>query len=148
MNYNKPNYYVAFLNGLAENTDDLDSEQQARYDFEYFAFGLNQSHLETAKQRLEDLFDAILILERPETYVQLERWFEPSNDSVDHGYSLPHQNRNQARLYNSSYSEEFPALTFTREEFYRYNVLDKELYNYALELSLSKSARKRTSQLG
>ena len=38
------------------------------YNFDYFAFGLNRTHhLEITKERLQDMFDVILILERPDT---------------------------------------------------------------------------------
>ena len=56
VNYNKPNYYTAFLNGLCENTNDLgpgiDGDGSLRrqpFDFKYFAFGFNRTHLEIAK---------------------------------------------------------------------------------------------------
>ncbi len=128
VNYNKPNYYTAFLNGLAENTDDPGSKS-ARFDFEYFAFGLNETHLEIAKRRLESFFDAVIILERPETYGQLDPWFAFSGETAATYY--PHRNKGSSTTRRKT-------LNFTREEFYRYNALDKKLYEFALELSLSK----------
>ena len=92
VNINKPNYYTAFLNGLAENTDDPGYDS-APFDFEYFAFGLNQTHLEIAKDRLTNLFDAVLVLERPETHAQLDRWFAFSNKP--NGGTLPQRNQNK-----------------------------------------------------
>jgi len=113
---------------MAENDyeEQLDGKNN-KYDFDYFAFGLNRTHLETAKQRLHDMFDTILILERPETHRHLNKWFVFLNN--DDGIILPHNNQNK---------KEIRSLNFTREDFYRYNALDKELYEYAVELSLSK----------
>jgi len=133
VNYNKPNYYTAFLNGLAENTDDKGVYKKAPFDFDYFAFGLNQTHLEVAKRRLESMFDVILILERPETFVQMDKWFYVK----DQESFYPHRNQNY-----QNYKYNLNDLNFTREDFYRYNALDKELYEYALELSLSRSSKK------
>ena len=130
VNYNKPNYYTAFLNGLAENTDET-GDTSVRFDFDYYAFGLNRTHLDIAKERLESIFDAVLILERPETHGQLDPWFAfLGEESARKQY--PHRNGN--RSTKRSKTEQ----NFTREEFYRYNALDKELYDFALELSLSK----------
>jgi hypothetical protein len=136
VNYNKPNYYTAFLNGLAENTDDA-GDDSVRFDFEYYAFGLNRTHLDIAKQRLESIFDAILILERPETHGQLDRWFAFLGET-DNSY-YPHRNKNDMTHMKKKSRAVYHPLNFTREEFYRYNALDKELYDFALELSLSKS---------
>jgi hypothetical protein len=136
VNYNKPNYYTAFLNGLTENTDDPGYDS-APFDFEYFAFGLNQTHLDIAKERLTNLFDAVLVLERPETHAQLDRWFAFSGKP--NGGRLPQRNKNRKKKKNDGGGE------FTREEFYKYNALDKELYDYAVELSLSRSGGKQTT---
>lgn len=134
VNYNKPNYYTAFLNGLAENTDDA-GDNSVRFDFEYYAFELNRTHLDIAKQRLESIFDAVLILERPETHGQLDRWFAFLGESANNYY--PHRNKRDVTKGPGTEQYLHP-LNFTREEFYRYNALDKELYDFALELSLSK----------
>ena len=90
------------------------------------------SHAPEKGQRLNSLFDAVLILERPETHRQLERWFHFLDKTKSENHCLPHKNKNGKRSRYQSFS-------FTREEFYRYNALDKELYEYALGLSLSKS---------
>ena len=129
VNYNKPNYYTAFLNGLAENTDDT-GDTSVSFDFDYYAFGLNRTHLDIAKQRLESIFDAVLILERPETHGQLDQWFAFLGESAKKHF--PHRNGNLSTKWSKT------EQNFTREEFYRYNALDKELYDFALELSLSK----------
>jgi len=136
VNYNKPNYYTAFLNGLTENTDDLGYDS-APFDFEYFAFGLNQTHLDIAKERLTNLFDAVLVLEQPETHAQLDRWFAFSGKP--NGDRFARTNVNKMKTKNNGGGK------FTREEFYKYNALDKELYDYAVELSLSRSGGKQTT---
>ena len=81
------------------------------------------------------MFDAVLILERPETHRQLDRWFGKNANEVQ----MPRKNSNPKKHIRTRLS---PLHNFTREEFYRYNALDKELYEFALELSssLSKSA--------
>jgi len=173
VNFNKPNYYTAFLNGLTENTNDPGYDS-APFDFEYFAFGLNQTHLDIAKERLTNLFDAVLVLERPETHAQLDRWFAFSDEP--NRYALPQRNQNRPgsgrkrgppdrlslfRIINPKefYKQNEKARKkkkggskfkkggskFTREEFYKYNALDKELYDYAVELSLSRSGGKQTA---
>ena len=115
---------------MCENTNEPGIDGPQPFDFEYFAFGLNQTHLDIAKQRLETMFDAVLILGRPESYGQLDRWLG-KNES-----GLPRKNKNDDQSTRLS-------LNFTREEFYRYNALDKQLYEFALELSLSKSAENK-----
>lgn len=107
--YNKPNYYVAFMNGIADRT----------YDYH-----LNQTHLEIAKERLA-LFEAIFILERPETFHALQKWL-PKMENI-------------TRLHKGETREKSGSkIAWTREQFYRDNALDLEFYEYALNLSLSR----------
>ena len=126
VNYNKPNYYTAFLNGLNENNSDehklLDGGRWTNnYDFDYFAFELNHTyHLELAKERLRTMFDAIIILERPETRRHLHKWF--AFLGTDDNVIIPHGNSNPIPR------DKRPQLDFTRDEFYKYNALDIKSY--------------------
>ena len=157
VNYNKPNYYTAYLNGLAQNDDDDDTEYGYKYSFGYFAFELNRTHLEIAKERLRDMFDVILVLERPETHQQLSKWFaftEDSNSTTittttttnnDPSYVLPIANSAKDR-HESERRKQKAKVLCTKEEFYKYNALDKELYDFAIELSLSKQQQQQQKQ--
>ncbi|OEU07403.1 hypothetical protein FRACYDRAFT_251207 [Fragilariopsis cylindrus CCMP1102] len=166
LNHNKPNYYVSYLNGFAQNGDDSgDEKENDNYSFDYFAFGLNRTHLNIAKQRLRDMFDVILILERPDTYQQLYKYFEfiklsgsdnnnnTNNSAAGDGdgeddpiYALPKNNEKyDYDKEDKMLRQKNTKLLYTREEFYKYNALDKELYEYAIELSLSKTTSTSTT---
>jgi len=135
VNYNKPNYYTAFLNGMANNHDDFNTtnniEYENNYGFDYFAFGLNQTHLEIAKKRLREVIDVILILEYPETHVMLDPWFEFLGTEKGSD-NLPHQNKRRRKQGDKR------NMLPSEKEFYKFNALDKELYDYAVELALSR----------
>lgn len=114
-NTNKPNYYVAFLNGLA---------QEPGYNFSDMT---REHHLEVAKERLQ-MFEAIIILERPETYLALSKWMPDGNVSLPHKNAAGTGKKKKAKV----------PINFTRAEFYKHNALDLELYKYATELALSR----------
>jgi len=147
VNYNKPNYYTAFLNGMANNHDDFkttnNTEYENNYGFDYFAFGLNRTHLEIAKKRLREVIDVILILEYPETHVLLDPWFEFLGTEKGSD-NLPHQNK-RVECVLCKFNKEIRRkrddkrnMLPSEKEFYKFNALDKELYEYAVELALSR----------
>jgi hypothetical protein len=78
---------------------------------------------------LRDPYDRFLSNFRPETHGQLDQWFAFLGESAKKQY--PHRNGNRSTRSKTEQN-------FSREEFYRYNALDKELYDFALELALSK----------
>ena len=105
INANKPNYYVAMLNGMGQDTGDFSSQ-------------VNRKHLEFAKGRLRE-FDAVIILEEPRTYQLLSKWL--TNTTLYH--------KNAGRLSD---------IALSRDEFYKDNMLDFELFEFAKNLSLSR----------
>lgn len=121
VNYNKPNYYVAFLNGLAE-----DPESWAT---------LNHTHLEIAKERLE-WFSAILILEQPEAHQLLQKWL-PHTTTLLHKNANNNPNNSNNTKYNDDDTRNNKTIAMSREEFDQLNSLDRELYEYAIQLSHS-----------
>ena len=114
------------------------------------------------------MFDVILILERPDTYQQLYKYFEfikvsssdnnnnnnnTNNSAAGDGdgeddpiYALPKNNEKYGYdKEDKMLRQKNTKLLYTREEFYKYNALDKELYEYAIELSLSKTTSTSTT---
>ena len=153
---------------------------------------MNLNFLEIAKFRLRELFDVIMILELPETHVQINKYFQflgdelvdelvsEGNDGIindnngptmlkemaENESVLPHKNarrymnggrpgwsherrrRNQFQeATDNNYNRTTPSanandhVILTREEFYHYNSLDKELYDYAIDLALEKTKK-------
>jgi hypothetical protein len=100
VNFNKMNYYVRMLCGLY---DELDVE-------------MTEEHLEKAK-RVLDRYDAILILENPDSFKLIEK-YKFNNVSK--------KNKTSSKNYN---------IGITKNEFVNQNKLDYELYNYAKYLS-------------
>jgi hypothetical protein len=86
-----------------------------------YDYKLNPTHLEVAKQEL-NRFDEICILELPETFRALEQWFPNTEQKL----GANHVNE-KTKL----------PIGLTRQEFYQDNVLDFELYEHAVNRSLS-----------
>ena len=135
VNFNKPNYYTTFLNGLAE--------QPGAWKH------LNRSHhLEIAKERLH-WFREILILEHPETHTSaLQRWLPPEHATLEHYNANKNYNIKETRSsvrsggrYGDTQKQK-KRIALSREEFYRDNALDKELYEYAVQLSKTNQQRR------
>ena len=177
VNVNKPNYYTAFLNGYGQNDQEDEDDttttasnignysrhtRRNNYDYNYFAccggsdsnttnstYGLNRTHLEIAKQRL-DMFDTILILEDPATHHQLLPYkpttTKQSTTDTDMTILSSKKSGGNRGRGNPKYLKRMQAakeqFQLSRAEFYHDNQLDYELYQYAITLA---SAAKQTT---
>lgn len=89
---------------------------------------INKTHLEIAKKILSK-FSTIIILEDKETFRLLEKY---------NIYNIVHKHKN-TKKQNTNVVCKF-------EEFYKYNIYDYELYNYAIKLSHSKLIKHNSSK--
>ena len=115
--FNRPNYYVRFLNG----------EGHCNFKFDYARVAINRTHLELAK-RVLSTFDYVFVAESNRTALEF-------GDYVGFEQAMPH-------LSNSAYSSHHtahgaakapPPVQHFMAEFYSQNQLDYELYLWALE---------------
>jgi len=108
VNYNKPNYYVQMMNGLADVPH----------------LKMNNTHLEVAKQRLQEWFKGIFILEQPETFSALGDIIPGYNPN---GQGLPKHSRDN--------SQNKHTIPLSEDEFREENDLDYQLYEFAVDLA-------------
>ena len=115
--FNRPNYYVRFLNG----------EGHCNFKFDYARVAMNRTHLDLAKKVLAT-FDYVFVAESNRTALEF-------GDYVGFEQAMPH-------LSNSAYSTHRtahgaarapPPVQHFMAEFYAQNALDYELYLWALE---------------
>ena len=119
LNFNKPNYYTAFLNGLGEESHDE-------------RIPLTSRHLNIAKERLKSWFTAIIILENNTTHHKsfVDKLGLPPNTQLE--YDIPGMG---VGVKKPQATKTENTISLTKEEFYKLNSLDEELYNFAVQLA-------------